>query len=170
MKKLYLFFIICTVGTMALAQNPTYQQKLYYSCKVWGFVKYYHSRVSVCQVNWDSVLLHTLPLIKNAVTNNEFNDALDTMLLAAGPMEIATTPSADTLPPELKRNLNFGWINDPIFRSDVKVLLDTIKNNLRPRLICWVHSNGGYPVFPYDSLMINSNTKTNYPDEFTRLL
>ena len=97
MKKMSLFFLLIKVFSMSTTgQNPTYQQKLYYSCKVWGFVKYYHSRVSVCQVNWDSVLLHTLPLIKNAVTNNEFNDALDTMLLAAGPMEIATTPSPDT--------------------------------------------------------------------------
>ena len=156
-------------------QNPTYQQKLYYSCKVWGFMKYYHSRVAWCEVNWDSVLVSTLPLIKNAVTNYEFNDALSSMLSAAGPMEIATTPSPDTLLPELKRNLNFGWINDPIFRSDVKVLLDTIKNNLRPRLICWVQNNYyipniGYLLFPHDSLMINSNTSINYPDEFTRLL
>jgi hypothetical protein len=173
MKKLYLFFIICTVGTTVFAQNPTYQQKLYYSCKVWGFVKYYHSRVSVCQVNWDSVLLQTLPLIKNAVTSDEFNDALDIMLMAAGPMEIATTPSPDTLPTELKRNLNFGWINDPVFRNDIKGTLDTIKNNFRPHPVCWVHfgnSTNGYLAFPYDDPMIDSNAYINYPDEFTRLL
>jgi hypothetical protein len=161
MKRLFLFLIICTIGTTLLAQNPTYQQKLYYSCKVWGFMKYYHSRVSNCEVNWDSVLVSTLPLMKNAATNNDFNDALDTMLLAAGPMEIATTPSPDTLPPELKRNLNFGWINDPVFRNDVKVILDTIKNNYRPHLNCWI---------PYDDPMIDSNTTINYPSEFTRLL
>jgi len=176
MKKISLFFFVIVVFSMGImGQNPTYQQKLYYSCKVWGFVKYYHSRVAWCEVNWDSVLVSTLPLIKNAVTNYEFNDALSSMLSAAGLMEIATTPSPDTLLPELKRNLNFGWINDPIFRSDVKVLLDTIKNNLRPRWICWVQNNYyipniGYLLFPHDSLMINSNTSINYPDEFTRLL
>jgi C-terminal processing protease CtpA/Prc len=172
MRKPFLFFIVCIIGTTLLAQNPSYRQKLYYSCKVWGFVKYYHSRVSICQVNWDSVLLHTLPLIKDAVTTNEFNDALDSMLLAAGPMAIATTPSPDTLPLELKRNLNFSWINDPVFRTDVKVLLDTIKNNFRPHSICWVKTggSGGYFRFPYDNPMIDSNAYTNYPSEFTRLL
>jgi hypothetical protein len=158
-----------------MGQNPTYQQKLYYTCKVWGFVKYYHSRVNWCEVNWDSVLVSTLPLVKNAVTSNDFNSALASLISAAGPMDIDTSPSPDTLPPELKRNLRFGWINDPIFRSDIKVLLDTIKNNFRPRWICWVHNNTnipniGYLLFPHDSLMINSDTKTNYPDEFTRLL
>ena len=143
MNKLFLVFILCTIDITLLAQNPTYQQKLYYACKIWGFAKYYHSGVSSGQVKWDSVLVSTLPLIKNAVTNNDFNDALDNMLLAAGPMAIATTPSPDTLPPELKRNLNFGWIQDPIFRNDVKVLLDTIKNNFRPHSIVWVRDGGG---------------------------
>jgi len=171
MKKLFLFIIVCTISTTLLAQTLTYQQKLYYSCKVWGFVKYFHSRVSVCQVNWDSVLYHTLPLIKNAFTNNEFNDALDSMLLAAGPMEMATTPSPDTLPPELKRNLNFGWINDPVFRNDVKIILDTIKNNFRPHPICWVdYGNYSWLAFPYDDPAIDSNTYIVYPSEFTRLL
>jgi carboxyl-terminal processing protease len=171
MKKLFLIVILCNIGTTAFPQNPKYQEKLYYTCKVWGFMKYYHSRVSVCQVNWDSVLLHTLPLIKNSVTNNEFNDALDTMLFAAGPMEIATTPSPDTLPPELKRNLNFGWINDPFFRSDVKITLDTIKNNFRPHPICWVQTGtSSWLAFPYDDPMIDSNTYENYPAEFSRLL
>ncbi|TRZ71202.1 MAG: T9SS C-terminal target domain-containing protein [Bacteroidetes bacterium] len=152
-------------------QNLTYQQKLYSTCKVWGFVKYYHSRVSNCEVNWDSVLVSTLPLIKNAVTNNDFNDALVSMLTAAGPMEIATTPSPDTLPPELKRNLNFGWINDAVFRNDVKTILDTIKNNFRPHPICWVHYNTyGWLSFPHDDPMIDSNAYINYPTEFSRLL
>lgn len=173
MKKLILFLLFYGITSVIIAQNPTYQQKLYYSCKVWGFVKYYHSNVSNCLVNWDTILVHTLPLIKNAVSNEDFNDALDTMLIAAGPMAIATTPSPDTLPPELKRNLNFGWIDDPIFRYDVKVILDTIKNNFRPHPICWVHDNnysGGWLAFPYDDPIIFSNAHTNYPDEFTRLL
>jgi hypothetical protein len=170
MKKLFLFFILCTTCIMAFSQNPTWQQRLYYACKVWGFVKYYHSRVSDCQVNWDSVLLQTLPRIKNAVTYHEFNDALDSMLLAAGPMEIATTSSPDTLPHELKRNLNFGWISDPVFRVDVKVILDTIKNNFRPHPTCWVQPGPvSWLAFPYDDPMIDSNTTINYPSEFTRL-
>lgn len=170
MKKISLVILFSAIITVALSQNPTYMQKLYYSCKVWGFVKYYHSEVSTCQVNWDSVLLSTLPVIKNAVTNNDYNDAIASMLIAAGPMAFATTPSPDTLPPELKRNLNFGWINDPVFRNDIKVILDTIKNNFRPHNICWVTYSGNLLTFPYDDPAIDSNAFTNYPSEFTRLL
>ncbi len=179
MKKIQLVLIF-TLGSslflMTKAQNPTYQQKLYYTCKVWGFVKYYHSNVSTCGVNWDSVLLHCLPLVKSAVTQNDFNNALDTMLNAAGPMALTASPPCDTMAPELKRNLNFGWLSDPMFRADVQTILDTIKNNFRPHTECWVQNNNytnsyiGYLVFPYDSLMLNQNFITNYPDEWHRLL
>ncbi|MGP8217631.1 MAG: T9SS type A sorting domain-containing protein [Bacteroidia bacterium] len=175
MKKtlIVLGIIICFVSR---GQTPTYQQKLYYTCKVWGFVKYFHSNVSVCRVNWDSVLIHCLPLIKNAATDSAFNNALDTMLFAAGPMIIATTPTADTMAPELKRNLNFGWINDPIFNASVQTILDTISSNFRPHNECWVennprtNSNDSYLIFPYDSLMLNQNMGVNFPDEWHRLL
>ena len=96
MRKLLLILAISVICQNSFAQ-PTLQQKLYYTCKVWGFVKYYHSEVSICHVNWDSVLLHTLPLVRSASTSNEFNDALDTMLLAAGPMALSSTYFPDTL-------------------------------------------------------------------------
>ena len=165
-----LFFIFKT----SFAQNPIYQQKLYYTCKVWGFVKYYHSKVSVCELNWDSVLMSTLPKIKNAVTGNDFNNVLYQMLQAAGPMAIATTPKPDTLPLELRRNLNFDWINDPVIRSDVKTILDTIKNNFRRHPTCWANTDRatgyGWMAFPKDDPIINSNLSTSFPDEFTRLM
>jgi len=174
MKKPLVFLIFLVVGTTAFAQNLSYQQKLYQTCKVWGFVKYHHSEVSVCKVNWDSVLMSTLPLMKNAVTNNDFNDVLHQMLLAAGSMKIATTSTHDTLPLELKRNLNLDWIYDVTFRSDVKDILDTIKNNFRPHSICWVKTDwggsSGWLVFPFDDPIVNQNLSTAYPDEFTRLM
>ncbi|HXB42068.1 MAG TPA: S41 family peptidase [Bacteroidia bacterium] len=175
MKKIILF-VLLLLFKLASAQNPNYQQKLYYTCKVWGFVKYFHSKVSTCKVNWDSVLVSRLPHIKNAVTSTNFNDELDTLLNAAGPMTIVPGVLPDTIHPELKRNRNFSWINDPVFRSDVKIILDTIKNNFRPHASCWVQNNNytnsynGWLVFPYDSLMINSNTNSIYPNEATRLM
>jgi len=96
----------------------------------------------VCEVNWDSVLIADLPLIKTAVTKNDFNNALDTLLNAAGPMAITHTPPCDTMSLELKRNLNTSWINDTaVFRQDVITVLDTINNNFRPHVECSVEVN-----------------------------
>ncbi|MFI5142078.1 MAG: hypothetical protein ACHQII_06955, partial [Bacteroidia bacterium] len=175
MKKLLLIFLtMCIIQVNA--QNPTYSQKLYYTCKVWGFIKYFHSGVSTCQVNWDSVLVSRLPHIKNALTKTDFNNELDTLINAAGPMTIVVGTLPDTLPAELKRNRNFAWIADTMLRTDVQTLLDTIKNNFRPHAECWVQNNNytnnyqGWLVFPHDSLMINSDTYNSYPNEPTRLL
>ena len=179
MKKLLLSFAIILLNISAFGQSLSYQQKLYYTGKVWGFVKYFHSGVSTCSVNWDSVLIVTLPKVKAAATNAAFNDALDSMVAAAGPMTIATAPLPDTLPAELKRNRNFSWISDPVFRTDVQVTLDTIKNNFRPHPICWVQNNtyttvspyyGGWLVFPFDTVLYNRNAYTTAPDEFHRAL
>ncbi len=176
MKKLYAPLLLVFTSTLIIAQNPSYQQRLFYTCKIWGFIKYFHSNVSTCGVNWDSVLLTNLPLVKAAVTDSEFNNVLDTMLKAAGPMAIAVTPPCDTVPPELSHNLNFGWLNSPMLRNDVQVQLDTIKNNFRPHAECWVQNNAyvnnyiGWLVFPHDSLMLNKNISFNFPDEWHRLL
>jgi carboxyl-terminal processing protease len=173
-KKILLGGMLLMLSQNSIAQSPTYQEKVFYTCKVWGLVKYYHSEVSTCQVNWDSVLVATFPLVKNAVTYNDFNDALDSMLLAAGPMDIAITPPPPVLPIDQRRNLNFGWTNDTMLRADVQIILDTILNNYRPGPNCWVQNNtsssGGWLYFPYDDTMYYDNTSINFPSEEQRAL
>lgn len=174
MKK-YLLILCCLLTIVAQAQNPGYSQKLYYACKVWGFVKYYHSGVSTCQVNWDSVLVNHLPHIKQAVTTADFNSELDSMLIAAGPMAIAPGILPDTIQPELKRNRNFGWINDPLLNNIIRAKLIQIKDNFRPHANCWVQyntnpANISFLTFPHDDPMYNNNTSLSFPDERTRLL
>lgn len=141
LKAISLLLLLTVAGPSAMSQNPSYQQKLYYSCKIWGFIKYFHSEVSNCRVDWDSVLVRTLPLIKDAQTNDAFNDALDALFAAAGQMEFATTPRPDPLPPELCLNQNFLWFNDPIIRADIRAKLNVIDSNYRPHQGCWVREN-----------------------------
>ena len=131
MKKILLLLIL-TRGVISntFAQTPTLQQKLYYTCKLWGFLKYYHSNVSTCNVNRDSVLIAVLPKVESSTTTVQFNDALDTMLAAAGPMALSTSYFPDTLATDLKRNRDWTWwVSNPFIRSDVQIQLDTIKNN-----------------------------------------
>lgn len=177
MKKIILAILLCSIVTEASSQ--TLQEKLYYTCKVWGFTKYYHSEVSNCHVNWDSVLLHVLPMVRTASTSDEFNDALDTMLLAAGPMALATTPAPVITDPELLHNRDWSWIASPVLRTDVQVILDTIKNNYRPHATCLVDYNltggsgsvwGGYLKFPTDTILLQANVHSAFPDPDHMLL
>ena len=175
MKRLALLISFVAMLVGANAQTLTEQQRLYYTCKVWGFVKYYHSNVSTCHVNWDSVLLHVLPDIESAASNDIFYDELDTMLAAAGPMAIATYPLPDTLPLELKRNRDWTWIDASGFRSDIQIQLDTIRNNFRPGNNCYVQLNSGISsnpsvlLFPNDNPELSINLFSTLPDSNHRL-
>jgi carboxyl-terminal processing protease len=161
--------------TTARAQGPSYQDRLYYTCKVWGFVKYHHSAVSRGMVAWDDVLLRTLPLVRAASTVDAFNDALDTMIVAAGAMEPATTPSPDTLPAHLKRNLDHRWLGDPLLREGIRAKLVGIRDHFRPHPLHWVRYDDGTQgcgvlCFPYDTPCIAVDASKNLPDEATRAL
>lgn len=170
MRLLLLLTLIC-FHLSSSAQNLSYTEKLYYTCKVWGFLKYYHSEVSECRVNWDSVLRDRLPAIKSTRDNNEFNDELYKMIIAAGPMTKLPTPLPDTLLPELKRNRNFGWFNDRFIRSDVRAMVNAVKKNFLPHEICWVQSGGGVVLnFPFDDPILDINTTEKYPGEAERLV
>ncbi|MFH1050420.1 MAG: T9SS type A sorting domain-containing protein [bacterium] len=172
MKKYFFllsFFIL--IGLNASAQTLDLNTKMYYTCKVWGYAKYFHSEVSNCRVNWDSVLFETLDNVKSSETAGELNVALLNMLNAAGDMEEATMPTPDEIPEELKFNLNFNWFDDTILSTEVRSMLKNISNNFRPHENCQVEevAKNDWLHFPQDNPIINRNIFTSYPNENERL-
>ncbi len=172
MKKLILLILI-VMSFPLLGQSPDLNQRLYYTCKIWGYAKYFHSEVSNCNVNWDSVLAANLYAIGNAADYSQFNDVLINILNAAGEMEIAETDPPDDIPSKLRINLVLDWFDDGMIRDDVRGILYNIKENFRPHENCYVTFNNGsgYGLlyFPKDDPIIDENLYTNYPDENTRL-
>ncbi|MES2617457.1 MAG: S41 family peptidase [Bacteroidota bacterium] len=82
----------------------------------------------------------------------------------------------DTMAPELKFNLDFGWINHIMLRSDVSATLDSIRVNYRPHASCHVQNNDysgdyyGWLIFPNDSAMHKANIVQSFPNEYSRLI
>jgi carboxyl-terminal processing protease len=157
------------------AQSISYNEKLFIANKLYGHVKYFHSEISVCNVDWDSVVLANLPNIKNAATIDEFNDELLNLLDAAGPMAKAVnTPPVFDDSSNLY-NLNYDWFESTNIRADVKALLDTIRIHFRPHPNCWVErhdytGNYGYLIFPHDHVMYDTNILDVMPNEYERVL
>lgn len=151
--------------------NPSYPAKLAATCKVWGFLKYFHDGPSNCRVNWDSVLVSHLPAVKSATTLAEFNSVLSKMISAAGDMPAPQTPPV-TIPPGNNTNLNTAWFHQPIFDPSVSAGLDTIRNRFRPHPICTVkdgNASTGWIDFEdaSDTTYIHHPV---YPNESGRLL
>ena len=51
--------------------------KLSSLCKVWGFMKYYHPKISKGKLDWDKELVKMIPIVMNCSTQSDFNVAID---------------------------------------------------------------------------------------------
>lgn len=170
--KISLLFIAVSFsfGIHAQVADSVYYERLYYTCKVWGHAKYYHSRIAAGEVNWDNVLLCALPGIKNAPNNLAFNDSLLLMLQQAGETE-AGTETLPEVPDSLNNNTDLSWMYHPIFSNQVSALLDTIMQRFTPRSNIYVESNFNTPGFINDSLYYSGySSEIQYPDESKRIL
>ena len=69
--------IVFLIFQYSFSQNAlTETQKLVATCKVWGFLKYYHPKVANGEKNWDQQLFEVLPKIKQAKSKEEFSFVL----------------------------------------------------------------------------------------------
>jgi hypothetical protein len=57
--------------------DSMYYERLYFTCKVWGYVKYFHSEIARGKTNWGIKLIETLvefmPKILNAYNEMSFH-------------------------------------------------------------------------------------------------
>ncbi|MCD4747082.1 MAG: T9SS type A sorting domain-containing protein [Bacteroidales bacterium] len=169
-KKLYLISTIILLFFSCFAQVPDsiYYNRLFYVCKAWGHVKYYHTEIANGSVNWDDALINTLCGIKNAPDNISFNDSLLTMLSLAGSMGVSPDP-LPSIPDSLNNNNDYSWIQNPIFSDTARTFLDTIRARFRPQNNVYVDEAypGGNPIFDNDDLYTSGQ---NFPTEEKRIL
>ncbi len=74
-------------------------------CRVWGFLKYHHSKVSKGKLNWDDELVNIIPRVIKASSRQENEQILLTLCERAGkvkPGKILPNRSKATLLPDLK--------------------------------------------------------------------
>ncbi len=169
-KKLTLvgFALIMSLGTGLYAQSATYYQRLYYTCKVWGHVKYFHTEVANGNVNWDQALLDAVDDIKQAPDDQAFNQALIQMINGAGSMGFGSNP-LPVVPDSLNNNSDRAWMNDAIFTDSVKIALNAIRQRFRPQNHVLVDEAwaGGNPTFDTDN---SFHLDQAYPSEEKRIL
>ncbi|WP_281634539.1 S41 family peptidase [Flavobacterium luteolum] len=130
MKKFTLLLFIVFSHSIFSATKITETEKLYATCKVWGFLKYYHPKVAGGELNWDNELLEKLPKIEKAQTKEEFSLIMENWIDDLGPVkEIA--PIA--IPKDVKffdKNFDLSWINsDKLFSKKLSKKLKFIEEN-----------------------------------------
>ena len=115
MKKVTLLCLLVFSQVIFSFTKITETEKLAATCKVWGFLKYYHPVVASGELNWDNQLLEKLPLIEKAQTKEEFSLILENWIDDLGPVKEVAPIVA---PKEVKffdRNFDLSWFNNKLF-------------------------------------------------------
>ena len=150
MKKYITFLLLACVALPVYAQmtsaavvstdlrsNDDVYEYCYYSCKVWGYFKYFHSEVAKGPdtVQWDDALLaHLAEITAQGVTTDQYYQSLLAMLDKAGDM---AEPGSDPpeIPEDLKPNLDLSWFDDTFItnNSELQARLLEVQEKFRPQ-------------------------------------
>ena len=85
--------------------------RLFYLCKIWGFVKYHHEVLPFPAEKMDSVLIQAIPKVINASTKDEFVTLLDSILFFHDSLFTTKNPYPDLTDYSLITN---DWMHDTI--------------------------------------------------------
>ncbi|WP_343589564.1 S41 family peptidase [Flavobacterium sp.] len=162
MKKVVLLFLLVCSQTIFSFNKITETEKLAATCKVWGFLKYYHPKVANGQTDWDKQLLEKLPLIDKAQTKEEFSLILENWIDDLGAVE-EIAPIA--IPKDVKffdKNFDLSWFNNKLFSKKLSKKLKFIEEN---------RFQTDEEIGPgYNPLKNGNYFKLNYEDKNSRVL
>lgn len=130
MNKIIVLLLVLFTQTLFSQTLLTETQKLTTTCKVWGFLKYYHPKVANGDYNWDNQLFEVLPKIEQAKTQKEFSLILENWINSLGEVrEIAPIlPSKDI--EYFDKNFDLTWINsNKLFSKSLSMKLKFIEDN-----------------------------------------
>jgi C-terminal processing protease CtpA/Prc len=177
MRKQILIFaavmiLLQTVAFGQTAEDSTHYKQLYYTAKVWGYLKYFHTAFESDDNNWDTELIRVLLNMQSSVTDQDFNNYISGLIDKPGPMAVPEPGSElPSVPDSLKFNLDLTWQHDTIFADSVIAKLDTIRVRFRPHRNYFVDQaiSVGTPVFDMDDEFYQWGTLP-YPQQEYRLL
>ncbi|TDP03935.1 S41 family peptidase [Flavobacterium sp. 245] len=130
MQRITLLVLVLFSQVIFSSIKITETEKLAATCKVWGFLKYYHPKVANGDFNWDQQLLDILPKIEKAQTQKEYALILENWIDDLGPVkEIA--PIAKPKDVEyFDKNFDLSWINsNKLFSKNLSKKLKFIEQN-----------------------------------------
>lgn len=137
-------------------------------CKVWGFLKYYHSSINSINYNWDFELLKALSEFTYCRSNAEVSNMLERMTDKLGKVNINENTKAiiDSTKSILQPNYN-NLFTEGGLRKSLIIKLKEIKDNYQINLDRKYIELGsaGNPVFKNELIY-----KKNSPDPSVRLL
>lgn len=129
MKK-HLLILILLLFQSSFSRSITETQKLAATCKVWGFLKYYHPNVANGNFNWDEQLFKILPKIEEAKTDVEFSNVLEKWINSLGKVKPYKAEISNDEIDYFDKNFDLSWTqNSELFSKSLSQKLKFIEQN-----------------------------------------
>ncbi len=165
MKKITILALML-LTQIAFSQGLTENQKLAATCKVWGFLKYYHPKVAHGDFDWDKQLIDVLPKIEQAKNNFEFSLIIETWIDNLGEIPKIAPISINKKIEYFDKNFDLSWFKNNLFSANLTKKLKFIEDNR--------FQGKQYYVNQYDesNIFVTNDKKTNldYTKKELRLL
>ncbi|WP_343591753.1 S41 family peptidase [Flavobacterium sp.] len=128
MKKLLLVSILLFFQN-SFSKPITETQKLAATCKVWGFLKYYHPNVTDGSKNWDEQLFQILPKVEEAQTSEAFSLVIENWIDSLGEVKKLKTNKVSKKE-YFDKNFDLSWFNKKeLFSKSLSKKLKFIEEN-----------------------------------------
>ncbi len=147
-------------------ENLSKVDRLYYTCKIWGFLKYYHPKVGKGFFNWDEKMLGVLKNTSNIQTEEQFSTYISRWIHYLGPVTAGNIQS-NTGEEVFLKNFNLFWLRQPIFSNELQ---NTFRNIERNRFQGDHYYIGRGKTGQFEPKNEESHFDLNWKDENERLL
>jgi C-terminal processing protease CtpA/Prc len=129
MKKT-LFLVLILVFQNAFSKPITETQKLAATCKVWGFLKFYHPNVTDGSKNWDEQLFQILPKVEEAQSSEAFSLVIENWITSLGEVKEYKTPKSTSKKEYFNKNFDLSWLSkNDLFSKSLSKKLKFIEEN-----------------------------------------
>ncbi|WP_264552635.1 S41 family peptidase [Flavobacterium sp. N2038] len=129
MKKT-LLIVLVLLFQFSFSKPITETQKLSATCKIWGFLKYYHPNVADGSKNWDEQLFQVLPKVEGAQTAEAFSLVIENWLASLGEVKAHESAKPVSKKEYFDKNFDLSWINkNELFSKSLSKKLKFIEEN-----------------------------------------
>lgn len=128
--KRALLIIIVLLSQFSFSKPITETQKLAATCKVWGFLKYYHPNVADGSKNWDEQLFQILPKVEEAKTSEQFSSVIENWINSLGEIKKVATEKSLSKKEYFDKNFDLSWFSkNELFSKSLSKKLKFIEEN-----------------------------------------
>ena len=129
MKKTLLITLVL-LFQYSYSKPITETQKLAATCKVWGFLKYYHPNVANGNFDWDEQLFKILPKVEEAKTDIEFSNVIEKWIASLGKVKAYKAEVSNEQIDYFDKNFDLSWTqNAVLFSKSLSQKLKFIEQN-----------------------------------------